>query len=367
MGSTGGVQEAGRLTAIALHEIARQREWSLQASSLNDPFGTHSIETGKFTIPFRGFARRKIRFSLDAIGQAARCGNHTAGIVIAAHPFLSVPARCMKAIAPKLKVVVIAHGVEVWRPLRSSRRKALATADLVLAPSQDTARKLVQVQGVDPAKIRQLPWPLSPSVVRMAAHPDTVRLPKGFPEGRVILTVGRWASSERYKGQDDLIRVVAQLRTSVPNLFLVAVGTGDDLMRLRRLAQDLGAADRVQFFENLSREEIAGCYAKAEIFALPSSAEGFGLVFLEAMAFSKPVVGASCGGTLDLIEDGVNGLLVPPHNVRELGRAIGRLLQSEELRTRLGLCGGELVRREFRFEAFRNRLEGFLADQGLAS
>jgi len=367
LGSAGGVQEAGRLTAVALHEIAREREWLLRASSLNDPAGTHSVETGEFAVPFRGFARGKIHFSLDAIGQAALCGNRTAGAVIAAHPFLAVPARCMKAISPKLKVIVIAHGVEVWTPLSSSRRKALLAADLILAPSQDTAEKLVHVQGVAPAKVRQLPWPLSPSLVRMAADPDTVRLPKGFPEGRVILTVGRWAASERYKGQDELIRAVAQLRAFVPNLFLVAVGTGDDLTRLRTLARDLEASDRVQFFENLSREEIAGCYARAEIFALPSSGEGFGLVFLEAMAFSKPVVGASCGGTLDVVENGVNGLLVPPHNVTELGRAIAGLLQSEELRTRLGRCGSELVRREFRFETFRNRLEGFLADQGLAS
>jgi phosphatidyl-myo-inositol dimannoside synthase len=191
------------------------------------------------------------------------------------------------------------------------RRRALLRANVVLAPSRDTAQKLIEVQGIPPEKIRRLPWPLNPRFLDLADSSAKLLLPPRFPErAQAILTVGRWAASERYKGTDALISSVSQLVKIVPDLHLVAVGAGDDLSRLERLAADRNVSDRVHFLQNLSREKIAASYANAEIVALRAG-EGFGLVFLEAMAFSKPVVGAACGGTTDVVEDGINGLLVP--------------------------------------------------------
>jgi glycosyltransferase involved in cell wall biosynthesis len=95
---------------------------------------------------------------------------------------------------------------------------------------------------------------------------------------------------------------------------------------------------------------------------LPSAGEGFGLVFLEAMAFSKPVVGASCGGTTDIVEDGINGLLVPPGDAGALAQALGRLLGDEPLRAGLGQRGAEIVRRKFQFAVFQSELEKILGE-----
>src|SRR4029077_3721101 len=116
----------------------------------------------------------------------------------------------------------------------------------------------------------------------------------------------------------------AQLRGTSPGLQLVAVGGGDDLPRLQKLSSELGIADRVHFLENLSREELAGFRARAAVFVLPSAGEGFGLVFLEAMAFGCPVVGAACGGITDLVVDGVNGFLVPSHDPELLAETLNR-------------------------------------------
>jgi phosphatidyl-myo-inositol dimannoside synthase len=260
----------------------------------------------------------------------------------------------------------MAHGVEVWKPLPSFRRRAVLRANLVLAPSRDTIQKLIEVQEVVPEKAHRLAWPLAPSFLRLADSPARLPVPPRFPQaGLVILTVGRWASSERYKGADELIQAVPQLKTAVPGLQLVAVGGGDDLPRLRELANSLGVADRVHFLENLSREEVAACYSRADIFSLPSTGEGFGLVYLEAMAFSRAVVGAACGGTTDVVEDGVNGLLVPPHDPGALAQALGRLLRDEPLRTQLGRHGAEIVRQKYRFDVFQAELEHILTDSGL--
>ncbi|MBZ5696708.1 MAG: glycosyltransferase family 4 protein [Acidobacteriia bacterium] len=362
----GGIQEAGRLTATALSEIASRHGWSTEFLSLNDPPGLHSFDSGGRTIALRGFGRAKVRFALAAIGRARSCRKDGACIVLAGHPYLAVPVGWMQRACPRLKTVVMSHGVEVWTPLPSFRRRALLRANLVLAPSRDTAQKLAHVQGVPSDRIRRLAWPLSPSFLRMAATPADLTLPEAFPrQGRSILTVGRWAASERYKGTDELIRAIAQLRATLPDLHLVAVGGGDDLPRLRKLAADLAVADCVLFLENLSREEIAACYAGADLFALPSTGEGFGLVFLEAMAFAKPVVGAACGGTTDVVEDGINGLLVPPGDAGALARALYGLLSDESLRRELGARGAEIVRQKHGFDAFQAELQSLLADPRL--
>ena len=360
----GGVQEAGRLTAAALHEIGLRRGWSLDFLSLNDPPGAHVVPGDERRISFQGFGRAKLRFVLSAMGRARHVAMGRDLIVLAAHPNLAFPAAWMRRVSPRLRTVVMSHGIEVWKPLPILRRGALLKADLVLAPSGDTARKLEGVQGVSPEKIRTLAWPLNPDFLRMAGAPAGLPLPPAFPEGRVILAVGRWAASERYKGADELIRAVQRLRATVPGLHLVAVGGGDDLPRLQKLAADLGVADGVHFLTGLTREEIAACYARADVFALPSTGEGFGLVFLEAMAFAKPVVGAACGGTTDVVEDGVNGLLVPPRDTERLVQALGRLLGDDVLRAELGRRGAELVQQKYQFGVFQAELEKILGECG---
>jgi glycosyltransferase involved in cell wall biosynthesis len=196
----------------------------------------------------------------------------------------------------------------------------------------------------------------------MAAAPAELLLPRAFPHGRVILTVGRWAASERYKGADELIGAVQRLRATVPGLHLVAVGDGDDFPRLQELAASLDVADGVHFLTGLSREQIAACYARADLFALPSTGEGFGIVFLEAMAFAKPVVGAACGGTTDVVEDGINGLLVPPRHPERLAQALSRLLHDEALRTEMGRRGAEVVRQKYNFGVFQAGLHKVILD-----
>ena len=137
----------------------------------------------------------------------------------------------------------------------------------------------------------------------------------------------------------------------------MAVGGGDDLSRLQALATELGVQDCVHFLESLSQEELAACYAQADVFALPSAGEGFGLVFLEAMAFGKPIVGAAMGGVTDLIEHHVNGLSVLPHDKEALAQALSLLLLDDSLRSDLGRRGAEIVQQKYRFEVFQNELQ----------
>lgn len=357
----GGVQEASRQTAHALRNISARLQCPIYFLGLNDAPGPHEYSVGGTTIALRGFGRSKWRFVLAAMA----CARKKPRLVLAAHPNLAVPAMWMKRLSAQSKVIVFAHGVDVWEPLAARRHSALLAADLIMAPSSYTVQKLIEVQSVAPHKIRKLPWPLNSDILNMAASRADLPLPKNFPSAPVILTVGRWAASERYKGADELIRAVAQLRAKFPRLNLLAVGGGDDLPRLKKIASDLNVSSVVHFLEGISRQELAACYAHADIFALPSTGEGFGFVFLEAMAFGKPIVGAQAGGATDLIEDGVNGLLVPPHDPEKLAQALERLLRDESLRAALGQKGAQIIQRKYRFDVFQAAFSNILADAGL--
>ena len=362
----GGVQEAGRMTATALQKIALRHGASADFLGLNDPPGPSCFVAGGGAIAMRGFGRSKARFVMYGLARSYRWRRGATGVVLAGHPNLAVPARWVQRLSPRLRMIVVAHGIEVWEPLAAYRRRALLQADLVLTPSRDTAQKLAGVQGVPPNKIRLLPWPLSTEFLQFADAPENLPLPHGFPHGPLVLSVGRWAASERYKGLDELICAIAQLRVSGAEPQLVAVGSGDDLPRLRRLASEAGAADRVHFLEGLSREQLAACYCRADVFALPSTGEGFGLVFLEAMAFGKPVVAAACGGATDIVEDGVNGLLVPPRDPERLADALNLLFQDDVLRSRLGQRGAAMVRERYSFSTFQAELDKILSESSFS-
>jgi glycosyltransferase involved in cell wall biosynthesis len=172
-------------------------------------------------------------------------------------------------------------------------------------------------------------------------------------------------AAERYKGADDMIRAMPQLMGSVPDVRLVLIGSGDDLPRLKDLAAKLNLGASVRFFDRLSREQLAACYAHADVFALPSTGEGFGIVFLEAMAFGLPVVGAAAGGVTDIIKDGVNGRLVPGQNVATLAQTLDQLLGDDAMRTTLGKKGAETVREKYQFQTFERRVEGLLVQCGI--
>ena len=355
----GGVQEAGRQTMAALSEIAAEQGWQTRFLSLNDPKGPHSVSVRARSISFTGYQRAKAKF----VFAACRAARKNARIIFAAHPNLGPPASVAKKFGRDAKVIVVTHGVDVWEKRSPQRRKALLEADLVLAPSSYTVAKLAEVQGVAPEKIIRLAWPLGSAFLKLAEDSSSLPLPKSFPKnGAVILGVGRWAAAEKYKGADDLILATAKLRTQNPNISLVLVGTGDDLARLKALANAHNLGVAVRFLEDLPRNELIACYAHCDIFALPSTGEGFGLVFLEAMALGKPVIGVASGGTLDIIRDGRNGILVPPPKSDPSGleNALARLLADPALRQSMGREGARIIAEEYSVAVFQQSLERIL-------
>jgi glycosyltransferase involved in cell wall biosynthesis len=300
---------------------------------------------------FTGSERAKGRFTATAMRSARR----HAKLVVAAHPYLAPVVQAMRIAAPRMKSIVVAHGIEVWEPLSTLRRRALRGANLILTPTQDTADHIAAQQRVPRDRIRVLPWALDPDFEALPTSQSA--LPGDFPSGRIILTVGRWQANERYKGMDTLISALPRLLHEWTDLQLVAVGEGDDQAWLEQLAEGCGVRRHVHFFSGLTYSELAACYSACEIFALPSSGEGFGLVYLEAMARGKPVIGGSHGGAPEVIDDGRTGYLVQHGDAPQLATSIETLLANPDLAREMGARGRERVNRDFKFSVFAKSLK----------
>jgi phosphatidylinositol alpha-1,6-mannosyltransferase len=170
------------------------------------------------------------------------------------------------------------------------------------------------------------------------------------------------SSSENYKGHDQVIKSLPSLLTEFPTLVYDVVGDGDGRPALEALAVELGVAHAVRFHGIVSDAVLASLFAAASIYVMPSSGEGFGLAFAEAMAYGKPVIAGNVDAAVEVVRDGETGLLIDPHDVPALVSAISRLLRSDELRREMGLRGAAVVKQDFAFSVFKAKLLALLRD-----
>jgi phosphatidylinositol alpha-1,6-mannosyltransferase len=358
LATAGGIQRSGRHLAAVMTEFASSRGMECRLLSLNDSPELHRIAVGTREIVFTGSDRAKGRFTATALRAARR----HAKLVVAGHPFLAPVVQAMRIAAPRMKSLVCAHGVEVWEPLPPLRRRALRKSNLIITPTENTANHVSLHQQIPRERVRVLPWALDPEFETLAAAASQSELPANFPPGRVVLSVGRWMADERYKGMDTLISALPRLLHEWTDLQLVLIGEGDDQPWLEQIAEQCGVRKRVTFLSRLSYPQVAACYSACEIFALPSRGEGFGLVYLEAMARGKPVIGGAHGGAPEVIDDGKTGYLVHHGDVPQLATSIETLLADPALAREMGSRGRERLNRDFKFNVFAKSLKKILRE-----
>jgi len=267
--------------------------------------------------------------------------------------------------------VVYAHGNEILAAMRDQwpkPRQALLEADRILANSEYTAR-LVEQAGVDAEKIVFIGLGCDSDQFRPLAINVELRrklLGRSRDGDRVILTVGRLVPR---KGYDMVIRALVRVRRSIPNVTYLIIGDGPYQTELEKLALEMGVRDRVHFAGRVAGRELAEVYALCDVYAMPSrdrsedcDVEGFGLVFLEANACGKPVVGGRSGGIPEAVADGVTGLLVNPEDPTELADAIARILSDRELAERLGQQGRARIVRDFSWRRITRRVGAVLEE-----
>lgn len=256
----------------------------------------------------------------------------------------------------RIPYVVSVHGLDVAYTQASHRKKHLAkkivdNAERVISNSVFTKKLLQQYGLCDEDKV-ELVYPCAN--IKSTNVPEKIRdnLIKGnnLLGKKVILTVGRLI--ER-KGQDKILEALPQVLLSCPDAFYISVGHGPKKESLIEIAEKLGVSDNVCFYYDVMDYELPAFYTLADVFVMPcrelddGDIEGFGIVFLEAGMFCKPVIAGRSGGAVEAVEHGNNGLLVDPININEIAQAIITLLKNKGKADLLGSQGYKRVQEQF--------------------
>lgn len=261
------------------------------------------------------------------------------------------------------------HGVEVgWGRIPTGRavlRRIAREASLLTAVSGWTERVLRSVVGPGP-RIEFLP----PGVDTTLFHPDVsdelVRARHALDGGPVICSVSRLVPR---KGQDQIIKALPEIANEFPGVRFLIVGSGRYERRLRTLARARRVADRVLFAGRVPYEELPGYFRSGDVFAMPCRSrhlglevEGFGGVFLQALAVGRPCVIGDSGGAPELSRDGEAGVVVDGRSSRAVGQGILTLLGDPQRAFKMGSAGADWVHRDLGWDAIVSRLRDLLSD-----
>jgi glycosyltransferase involved in cell wall biosynthesis len=283
-------------------------------------------------------------------------------LIITTHLNFTVAAYWLKRLTG-IPYWTVAHGIEAWNIQHPALQNALRDADRILAVSSYTRERLLKEQNLDPDKISLLPNTFDNHRFQIAPKPTYLLERYGLTlKQPIILTVSRLSSAERYKGYDRILEALPQIRQVIPDVHYVLVGKGNDRPRIEQLIAQLELQDYVTLAGFVPDDELGDYYNLCDVFAMPSKREGFGIVYLEALACGKPALGGNQDGAIDALCQGELGALVNPDNTDAIAQTLIEILQGTYPNPLI--YQPEALRQKvidtFGFERFKQTLGGYL-------
>ena len=245
---------------------------------------------------------------------------------------------------------VLTYGKEVWDPLPPRYVEALQKAHSIWCISRHSRDRACEVNHLDPRQFRMVSCVVDGDTFTPGEKPPELIERYGLYDAKVLMTVARLWSGDIYKGVDVTIRALGKVAAVFPDVKYLVIGRGDDQPRLAQLAEDLGVRDRVIFAGFVPTEELPDHYRVADGYVMPSR-EGFGIVYLEAMACGVPVISGDADGSADPLQDGRVGWQVPYRDPEAVAAACIELLGGEDQR-----CQGEWLRSQTLAKFSKNAL-----------
>lgn len=315
--TTGGIQKMTRTLGYSLANISKQKKWDFKLWSLYDSrfdLMSQYVEPENFV----GFGRNKIKLGWDTLTKGTKTD-----IVILSHINLAMLGIIIKILKPKCQIWLIAHGIEVWRPLNISKRTLIRKiADKIICVSGFTKGQMLYWHQVKPEKCIVLNNVVDPFI----KHPEEFEKPDYLlnrygltKQNQVIFTLTRLASSEQYKGYEQVLKAIGTLKNKFPHIKYILGGPYDRLeeTRINELIKSLDIEQQVIMTDYIKESELPDYFLLADLFVLPSKKEGFGIVFIEALSCGLPVVCGNADGSVDAIRNGELGTAI---NVDDLGQ-----------------------------------------------
>lgn len=323
---TGGIEKVCRALAKTLSNgLENQQISQFKLISMYDTVAlTKYIENANF----KGCAGNKIAFAFAAIKAMIK---HD--IVILSHVHLLVFVSIFKKINSKKRIILLAHGIEVWKPLSNWKLKLLQEIE-IWAVSNYTANKLKDQHHIPSKNISVVYNGLDPFFKTDFLPKNQSILLKQYQLNAnqpILLTICRLSSLEQYKGYDLVLLALKDLVKLYPNLVYFILGKADEIEKARvtKLIADYHLTSNVYLTGFVSEEELEKYYQMADIFVMPSKGEGFGLVFIEAAANGCAVIAGNKDGSVDALCNGDLGTLVDPDDVGAIYDAILHQLQHQ--------------------------------------
>lgn len=267
---------------------------------------------------------RTLAFAIQLLGHGLW---QRPSLIISSHLNFTVVAYLLKRLFG-IPYWAVAHGVDAWNITNTTLKTALSHADRILAVSSYTRDRLLNEQNLDARKIKILPNTFDASRFQIASKPKYLLERYGLKaEQPVILTVARLDSADGYKGYDKIIQALPKIRHHLSDVHYIIGGKGDDRSRIEQLITELGLQDCVTLAGFIPDSELCDYYNLCDVFAMPSKGEGFGIVYLEALACGKPVLGGNQDGAIDALCYGELGVLVNPDDVEAITQSLIQILK----------------------------------------
>jgi phosphatidylinositol alpha-1,6-mannosyltransferase len=354
---TGGIQKVCRTLSKTLNELVLPTG-QLNVLSLCDH--TQQLDPRYLANKnFKGFSYRRLQFCLHSLWQSL-----TAKVIILSHINLLPIACVIKLVNPTAQIILLAHGIEVWRSISWWKIAFLKKYCLIWSVSKFTARKMQELHGLHGRNIRVLPNCLDP----FFAIPCTFKKPSHLLERYnlksstlILLGISRLTSHEHDKGYDNVLNAMPALLEVYPDICYLLAGKADqtEMARLNAIITERNLQQHVKLIGYINEEELSDHYLLADVFLLISKKEGFGLVLLEAAACGCKIICGNIDGSSEAILYGRMGTQVNPNNNRQLVHAILASLQNKPDNARARNLQKICVE-HFSFPSYNNKVKQLL-------
>lgn len=326
--ATGGIEKVSKIICKVLSDFFADKTNDLSILSMHDDkkdFDQRYVNSKLFS----SYHSNKIAFGFSALKKGIQ-----SDIIILSHCNLLFFGVLIKLFRPATKLVLIVHGIEVWKPFSKLKTKWLKQCDTIISVSQFTKIKMIELHKIHSEKIRVINNCLDPFLRDPAINGKSQKLLNRYGltnEHKIILTLSRLSAHDRDKGYEKVLYSLSELKTSYPNLVYMIAGKyePEEKKWIDELIKKYELRDKVIITGYVADDELAQHIELCDLYVMPSIKEGFGIIFIEALFYGKPVIGGNKDGSVDALANGKFGQLVNPSDQEEITKAISNILQGK--------------------------------------
>lgn len=351
--ATGGIERMCRILGKALSDLTSKTISGFTVFSLYDACKTEMDYPYFSNDSYKRFGTNKFNFILASVKKALK-----SDVIVLSHVNLIAVGWLIKIISPSKKVILIAHGREVWGKLRWHQQFFIGSIDKIVAVSHFTKNKLLSKNRINEEKVIVINNCIDPFLVRNESSLLVSELKLQFniqPETKVILTLARVAEKDREKGYVRVINSLEKIKNSFPDFKYIIAGSIDltEKKYVDKILHETGLVGKVILTGFIKPNYMTALFSLSNVFVMPSTKEGFGVVFLEAMYFGKPVIAGNVDGSVDALLNGKLGKLIDPNDTDEIADAIKEVLTNEGKYK----ADNEELMANFGFEVYKKKFE----------